>query len=175
MPYNTPKGVLAAHTVLVTTLESLDDPEHRSTALKLVREVFDLSGGTVLVEDVVARGAQALILGEPVTAPGFKPVKNPADRRMFEVLASAWLIWAAGGDPLPYVANASKPNTEYGGAIHLMALEPWGRAIAALAEGNREEALRQFRRSIEFGSQYDIETSDTIQWTYAASFFHRGT
>jgi hypothetical protein len=173
MPYTT-RGVLATHTVLITVLESLDDPEQRRTALKLVREVYDLSGGTVLVEDAVVRGAQAKILGEPVSTPGFKPVKNPHDRRAFEVLATAWLVWASGGDPLPFVANVPKP-LEYGGALHLMALEPWGRAIAALSAGDTEEALRQYKRSIEFGAQYDIETSDVIQWTYAASFFHRGT
>jgi len=176
MPYTTSKGVLATHTVLLTVLDSLEDPDQRPVALNLVREVYEATGGgtAVLVEDVVARGAQAKILGKPVAVLGFKPVKKPADRRMFETLATAWLVWASGGDPLPFVASIPKPG-EYGGALHLMALEPWGKAITALAEGHIEEAVRQFRRSIEFGAQYDIETGDAIQWTYAASFFHRGT
>jgi len=56
-----------------------------------------------------------------------------------------------------------------------MALEPWGRAITALSEDNQDEAVRWFRRSIEFGAQNNIETSDAIQWSYVASIFHRGT
>lgn len=173
--YTIPKGVLATHTVLVTALESLEDPSQRDVVLKLTREVYQLGGGgNVLVEDDLARGAQAKILGEPIEAPRFKPVKHPHDRRTFEILAAGWLIWAAGGDPLPYVASVTKAD-EYGGALHRMALEPWGQAIKALAASNLEEAQRFFRRSVEFASQYDIETSDAIQWTYAASFFHRGT
>src|ERR1041384_6436285 len=109
MDYTIPKGVLATHTVLITALESLEDPSQREVVLKLTREVYQL-GGSVLVEDELARGAQAKILGEPVEAPRFKAVKNPHDRKTFEILAAGWLIWAAGGDPLPYVANVTKAD-----------------------------------------------------------------
>jgi hypothetical protein len=174
MAYNIPKGALASHTVLVTALDSLEDPSLREDALRLTRESYDLGLRGHTVEDVVTRCAQARLLGEPFKIPKFTLSKNPVDRRTFETLATAWMVWAGGGDPEPFVASVPKPD-EYGGALHLMALEPWGRAIRALGEDNWEEAVRWFKRSIEFGAQYEIETSDAVQWSYVASVFHRGT
>lgn len=172
--YNLPEGVLASHTVLVTALDSLEDSSLREETLRLTRENYLLRGAPTTVEDIVVRCAQAKILELPLKAPSIQPVKNPADRRTFELLATAWLEWVEGGDPSPFIDNVPKP-TEYGGALHLMALEPWGRAIQALSEKNWDEAIRWFKRSIEFGAQYDIETSEAIQWSYVASVFHRGT
>ncbi len=174
MAYNLPKGMLASHTVLVTALDSLEDPSLRADALHLTRESYDLGVKGRTVEDMVTRCAQAKMLGEPFKIPKFNPAKNPVDRRTFETLATAWMVWAGGGDPGPFVDSVPKPD-EYGGALHLMALEPWGKAILALGENNEDEAVRWFRRSVEFGAQYDIETSDAIQWSYVASVFHRGT
>ncbi len=172
--YTLSEGVLASHTVLVAALASLEDSSLREEALRLVRESYDRGDPVTRVEDIVVRCAQAKILGEHFKAPSIQPVKNPADRRTFETLAVAWIEWVAGGDPSPFVDSILKP-TEYGGALHLMALEPWGRAITALSEDNQDEAVRWFRRSIEFGAQNNIETSDAIQWSYVASIFHRGT
>lgn len=174
MAYNIPKGALASHTVLVTALDSLEDMSVREDALRLIRESYDRGPTGHTVEDMVIRCAQAKILGEPFHIPKFKLAKNPIDRRTFETLATAWMVWATEGDPEPFVATVSKP-AEYGGALHLMTLQPWGRAIQALGENNREEAIRWFRRSIELGTQYGIETSDAVQWAYVASVFHRGT
>jgi hypothetical protein len=174
MAYNLPKGMMASHTVLVTALDSLEDSSVREDALRLIRESYALGPTNHTVENTVIRCAQAKILNEPFHISKFKLTKNPVDRRTFETLATAWMVWATGGNPEPFVASVPKP-TEYGGALHLMALEPWGRAIVALGEENLEEAVRWFRRSIEFGAQYGIETLDTVQWTYVASVFHRGT
>lgn len=173
MAYNLPKGMLASHTVLVTALDSLDDFSLRGDALRLIRESYDSRTGHT-VEDLVTHCAQAKVLGESYRIPQFVPAKNPVDRRTFETLATAWMVWATGGNPGPFVDNVPKPD-EYGGALHLMALEPWGKAIQALGDNQIDEAVRWFKRSVEFGAQYDIETSDAIQWSYVASIFHRGT
>jgi hypothetical protein len=155
-------------------LDALSDPSQRSTALKLVRESYDRGPRKANVEEILIRGAQAKILGEPVKSGGFVPVKGPADRVTFEGMALAWLTWAQGADPVPVLDSLREPN-EYGGAIHLMALEHWGRAIRALEREDGEDIERCFRRSIELGAQYGLETADAIQWSYAASVFHRGT
>lgn len=176
MAYNAPEGALVDHTVLVTVLDALDEPGQRGTALKLVRESYDRGPRKAGVEGTLIRGAQAKVLGETVKSGGFVPVKSPIDRVAFETMAVAWLTWAQGADPIPVLDSIPEPN-EYGGAIHLMALDHWGRAIRALVklkEGTAE-AERCFRRSMELGTQYGLETADAIQWTYAASIFHRGT
>jgi hypothetical protein len=166
------RETVLARTVLITTLDSLEDVEQRETALKLVREWYDISK-CESVGDTVVKGAQARILGERVSLPVFEPTKKPADRLAFEVLAKAWLTWAAGGDPKIILKANPKPS-EYGGAIHLMTLEPWGDAIKSLAENDAGEAQRFFRRSIELGRQCETESNDIIKWAYAASFFHLG-
>lgn len=167
------REAVLAHTVLITTLDSLTDPTQRDTALRLVREWYDRNLNASIEEQTI-RGAQAKILGECFTLPMFTPAKKPADRAMFETLSKAWLTWAAGTNPEELLVSVAKP-AEFGGAIHLMALEPWGFGIRALAKKDVEEARRFFHRSIELGTQYATETNDVVKWTYAASFFHLGT
>lgn len=172
--YTLSEGVLESHAVLVAALASLEDPSLRGEALRLIQDRYRMRESSTTVEDMVVRCAQAKILNLPLVAPNIQPVKNPADRRTFELLAKAWIEWVSGGDPSPFVDSIVSP-TEYGGALHLMALEPWGQAILALAKGDQDEAIRWFKRSIDFGAQNNIETSDAIQWSYVASIFHRGT
>jgi hypothetical protein len=174
MDYITPKSALVAHTVLVTALDAVENPAGRETALELIRESYDLGLRDKSIEQRLIRGAQAKILGERVWEDNFIPAAKPTDRATFEMMAKAWLVWASGGDPMPVLNNVLKSN-EYGGALHLMALEPWGRAIKALKLEEWPEAARGFRRSMELGAQYGFESSDAISWSYVASFFHRGT
>lgn len=163
----------AAHQVLVTALDSLEGAVEKTLALQLIAEWYD-RGQQGTVEEQIIYGAHARILGRTVILPKFEPSKKPADRRMFEVIAKAWLTWATGGDPTPLLNARPKPS-EYGGAIHMMALEPWAAATKALHERNGEEARRFFRRSVELGSQYDTETNEVVKWAYVASFFHEDT
>ena len=166
-------NALSAYTVLIIAIEALDDSGQRETALKLIEEWY-ARGKNSTVEETTVRSAHEVILRLPVVAPKFEPAKKPSDRRMFETIAKAWTTWAMGADPRTLLQSIPKPS-EYGGAIHMMALEPWGAAIKALFEKDADEALRLFRRSMELGSQCETETNDVVQWTYVASFFHRGT
>jgi len=161
---------LAAHTVLLTTLDSMEGNAERTVALRLIEESY-ARGHQRTIEEQVIYGAQAKILGLPVIQPTFVPSKKPADRRMFEIVAKAWLMWAAGLDPKALLHTIPKPS-EYGGAIHMMAIEPWASATEALFGQDNEEARRLFRRSVEIGTQYDTETNEVVKWAYAASFFH---
>lgn len=175
IPHNIIGDALTAHTVLITTLDSLEDSTQRPTALKLVEQWYARGKKTTVAEQVI-RAAQAKILGRPILAVSVKSdAKKSVDVRVFEAFAQAWTLWAAGEDPTSHL-SPSKADDEYGGAIHLMALEPWGEAIRELHSGSAEEARRLFRRSMELGSQCGTETNNVVQWTYAASFFdHRGT
>lgn len=176
--HNIPPEALASHTVLNTALDSLEDPRQREKALRLVRESYNRIALRPSPSDQLIRGAQAKILGKPLSDIKLTDDKaKGADARVFEAFAQAWLAWAAGRDPTAYLSPKTKEGGEYGGAIHLMALEPWGGAIRELHEGSIDEARRLFRRSMELGGQCGTETNDAIQWTYAATFFedHRGT
>jgi hypothetical protein len=165
-------------TVLRTALDSIENPSRRAEALGLISE-WHKEASPVLetVEELVVYGAHERILGKKVTPPKFEPVKKPSDRSLYERIALAWLTWASGHSPTLLLRTLPKAS-EYGGAIHVMALEPWAQATKALHERNFEEARRFFRRSIELGTQYSTESLKTVEWAYVASFFHeahRGT
>lgn len=147
----------------------VSDPESRQRALTLTETLYRRKVSTV--EGVTVRVAQAMVLGLPIEAPSFEPVRKPADRRTFELLAKGWVDWASGQDPTPSLQACPKP-AEFGGALHLMVLDPWRMAIQALQEQDLEEARRMFRRSVELSSQYGTASGNTIRWTYFASFFH---
>ncbi len=167
-------------TVLRTALDSLDNPDQRDEAQRLINEWHASSRSEWKgepIEERVVFAAHAKILGSTVTLAKFEPVKKPVDRSLYERTALAWLTWAAGMGPSALLQALPKAN-EFGGAIHVMALEPWARATKALHEQDFEEARRLFRRSIELGTQYGTETNEVVQWAYVASFFHephRGT
>ena len=160
MSHTISKGRLRPHT------QASDLESNREETIRLIREDYERDEGSS-VEDQVIRGAQALLLKELVSFPSFEPVKKPADRRAFETLAKAWLVWAAGGDPQPTLPKSK----EFGGALHMMALEPWGEAIRALSNQNTPEAKRLFRRALELGTQYGTDTNDAIHWAFLGSFY----
>lgn len=101
------------------------------------------------------------------------------DRQVFKKTAGAWMAWAfqSGRGRDMALAELKKMTllvieaTEgAGGALHLMALNPWVAAVTALLENNPEEARRQYHRATEIGAQLGTETNPAIQWTYAATF-----
>lgn len=183
MPHIVSGEHLKAYTAMTTALDSLKVGSLKDTATRLACQ--QLSNKDALatpydklfgesIEAAVVRGAMHHMRNEPVELPTFEPVRQPTDRNVFETIAKAWLMWAADQDPHPLLQTIAKP-TRYGGAIHLMALEPWGQAIHSLAAGDYEKSERLFQRSIGLSSQYGTPSEWAVNWTYAASFFHRGT
>lgn len=157
-------------------LESRDQVRMLRVQVKeLVLAALQLHEGDS-VEDIVTRVAMRHILCAPNHPQDFQPVDLPLDRHIFEVTAKAWLTWLVGGDreaAHDALKNLVVPKglPSETGALHLMALQPWTVAVGALFEEDLEEARRMFRRTVDLSSQFGIETSAAIQWTFAASFF----
>lgn len=122
-------------------------------------------------DDRVIFVAWARILGISVEVP-IIPSGDDTARHLFARTARAWMLWAIGEGTKAKVALETIPEDRgrEGGEIHLMALGPWCHGVGALIRGDREEALRYFRRSTEIGSQLGTETNYVIQWTFAATF-----
>lgn len=149
-------------------------PTSRAEALSLVREALVAFKSDGSVEDVISQAAMRHILGEPILETDIQITDHPLDRHIFEVAARAWLAWLTGrdrenahGDLSSLVVPGSLPE---GGALSLMALQPWTEAVARLLEGDIREARRLFRRATDLTSQLGSEFNSAIQWTYAASF-----
>ena len=96
----------------------------------------------------------------------------------FEVVGKAWIAWATGvgtdeaKKALVELPAPQGPQPE-GGALSLMAMQPWAAAVSALFHDDFDEARRMFRRATELSSQCGTETNSAVQWTYAASYFGR--
>ncbi len=191
MPSNNPEvlRLIAQAEAVSTALACLDvsipvypqPPEDQIRALRLVQACLTKSPAPTTVEDRIIQSAMSLILSQEVKLPEFHPTAEPPEQQLFEIVAHAWMIWAAGEPSSETLADLSLAFADLaqlapsmkGGALHLMALQPWRLAVEALLREDNSEAVRQFHRSSELGSQFGTETNPAIQWTYAASFFPR--
>jgi len=104
--------------------------------------------------------------------------ESTQDGQVFTTIGQAWIAWATGvGREEALVALTGIPVPEgpqpEGGALHLMALQPWAAAVNALFHDDFDEAQRWFRRATELASQVGSETNTAVQWTYAATYFGR--
>lgn len=161
----------AALSAVLTCVESGGD---REAAVLLVEDVF----GPVPDDDYakLVHAAMAHIIGRPtdVSLQGGKT----DDQRIFDAIGTAWVAWATGEGKadarkaLQEIPVPKGPRME-GGALHLMAMQPWAQAVAALLQDDLVESRRLFRRATELSSQCGTETNSAIQWTYAASYFGR--
>jgi ATP/maltotriose-dependent transcriptional regulator MalT len=144
-----------------------------SRALPLVRDAWE-GCRPEDIEGWLSHAAMARILGEPVNLPTFH--QKEQDEALFVITARAWLLWVSGrlDEARDILQRVADPTTREGRETHLMALGPWYQAVQALLGGDREEAMRFFRRSMEVGSQLGTETNEAIQWAFAASFFVHG-
>lgn len=117
------------------------------------------------------------IIGQP-----YEPIlRIPApeediEGHVFGTIARAWVWWDRELDReqahsgLRKLAVPTAAPRQEGGAIHLLAMQPWGKAVDALLRDDHEEAKRQFHRAAELGSQNGTPSSQAVQWTFAASY-----
>lgn len=131
------------------------------------------------VEQIVVRAALARVLGEPAPdAPLPLSAQRTWTKIVYDATAAAWLDWVAGGksgEGLTARLRRNEPDTENvpDGAVELLALAEWGKAVEALVQDDLATAKRHFERAIEIGSQVGSDSNPSINWTYAASFFSR--
>lgn len=118
--------------------------------------------------------AMSHIAGEPSSISLDPP--ESVEEIVFTTTAQAWIAWAteqnraSSFEKLRTLPIPRGPLPE-GGALHLMALQPWAQAVHTLLENNPDEARRWFRRATELSSQCGTETNSAVQWSYAASYF----
>jgi hypothetical protein len=133
------------------------------------------------VEERVIEGALRRILKHSVLCPAVEPNRLVKwESYVAEVVALAWLAWAAGDHEHAFAAvrrlrsKQKRKETFSGrtGALHLMTLSWWSQAVLLLGKGDLAQARRYFKRAIEMGSQFGTDSHPMISWAYAASFFH---
>lgn len=128
------------------------------------------------VADHTTRAAMKFMVGYPVGSPQFEPSKKPYDRYLFESVSKAWIQWASLSkkdldEALCSLRSLRDQPPGASGALHLMALDPWRGAVEALLSRDADTARKFFLRASELGSELGTESSPTVQWTFAASFF----
>lgn len=134
-----------------------------------------------LAQRELVQAAQNKLFTTQVDQPAFLIPSSPHDQKVFGLLAKAWILWAAGSDPLPTIDKIGKPH-EAGKALHLMALDHWKRAIQALARSSiqfpinqdalssNQEAFLCFQRALLLSSSYQLPSTNSIHWSFVASF-----
>lgn len=166
--------LLTQSEALSTALAYVERGTGREGVLRLVKLALD--GGVFLtVEELTTQSAMYRILGQegPINH-RFDPAVRPYERKLFETIAQAWMIWAAEeppGEALEALHQLQEDTPPKKGALHLMALQPWKLAVEALLEEDLAEAKRRFLRSAELGGQFGTETNPVIQWTFVATLF----
>lgn len=156
-----PKSILLESQALSETLKCVEEQGDRELAMRLTREALSCSDEPGL-SGLVLRCAMNKVLGECPT------VKLPRRERLVPAFAETsikWLVWATGS-PLPEIPFLPEESC---GAIQDLALTYWSNSVEALLKG--EPSRKLFQRATEFSSSYGVTINQTIQWTYAASFF----
>jgi hypothetical protein len=172
--------IIAEMIALNASLRAIKDPGEVPDALRLVRQSFKVRKAPKSFEDFVIVQAMRKLLGlEPLK--GFPKTLSmyPWTQAVFEVVGLAWVAWAEG-KPIeaekfvkqlwgaPERAGAVPDDRR--GAVHLLALQSWAKAVEALAAGVPEEAERFFKRAAEIGASFGNESHPVVLWTMAASF-----
>jgi hypothetical protein len=140
------------------------------------RQIRDLLSGHEKSDNpsMLIHSAMSHIAEMPFCAT-FQP-GDTTEQWVFEVIARAWCAWAGDtgrAESLKALKDLPVPTGPLpeGGALHLMAMQPWAQAVHALLEADPVEARRWFRRATELSSQCGTETNSAVQWSYAASYF----
>lgn len=131
------------------------------------------------IEEFVVAGAMRRILGKLPEAPGLRPVKQPWDKQLEEIVGLAWLFWARGDNDrataiLRKLSERQKKHERVAarsGAVNVVTLTFWSKAVTHLLEGDRKLAQKFFKRAIEIGSQIGTDSHPMISWAYAATYF----
>lgn len=168
---------------LEATLEAIRGQGPASRATALARQALVSKNHTSLtLEDVIVKASLRKISGGLESSPkeeGFwTPSLNlPWTSFVYETIGASWLHWLSSRDESGVglisrlEASESNPGGSTRGAIELLSLKEWGRAVEALSSKNEEEARKYFERSVEIGAQIGSDSNMSINWTYAASIF----
>ena len=165
---------------LTSALRWLRGDGDPADALRRVGLVFPSHEvGDIPIESVI-HYSMARILGK-----AYEPILRIPDPdvdiegHVFGTIAEAWVWWDRGVDRelahtrLRKLGVPRATPRQEGGAIHLLAMQPWAKAVDALLRDDHEEAKRQFHRATELGSQNGTPSSQAVQWTFAASYLGR--
>jgi hypothetical protein len=164
--------ILAEAKALTAALKLAEGTGSTALVHQLVAEALDGHNPTDSPTELV-NAAMRHILGRPIPTSS-ETEGGSLEDNIFGVIARAWVAWATGLDrerahealrkiPIP------KGPLKEGGALHLMAMQPWAQAVDALLQNDLDEARRMFRRATELSSQCGTVTNAAVQWTYAAS------
>lgn len=156
------------------------ESKQTDAAIRLVRNLYASRRSCTSVEDTITLAAMAKILGDSVE-PHINPIptEGPWDKIVLETVAHVWISCMAGR---PEVARRllpeirAKQHEDEGiegrkGAVNLMSMYYWTIAVEALANGDRKEAKRFWKRALEVGSHFGTDSHMIVSWTYVATFF----
>lgn len=146
-------------------------------ALFLCKEALLVGRTPQSVEEHVTRAALCKATGTPFfNSLKVRSEQNSWNEIVYHTVALAWLSYIENGTRADgLVATIKSLESSFGhiqeGAVELLALGEWAKAVEAITCGSLQTAKKHFERAIEIGSQVGSDSNPTINWTYAASFF----
>jgi hypothetical protein len=174
------KRIIAEMNALNTALQALDNPQEVPNALRLVRQVRETHLEPETFEGFVILVAMSkIVAAQAPTNPPRLLLGHPWTTHVFEQVGLAWVAWTAQRSPealrciyrLRDVQKERELGEDRSGAIQLLALYDWARAVEALANEMPTEAERFFKRATAIGASFGTESHPVVLWTMAASLF----
>lgn len=174
--------ILAEMRALNAAGQAVECKSTMTEARSIVANVFASRANTASnIDGLLISAAMAKIIGEDVKPFLVEmPRSGPWDRIVLETIAHAWTRCVAGHpevaiELLPKLRarqhEEESPPRGRPDAVNLMAMYYWMSAVEALANGNRVEAERLWRRALEVGAHFGTDSHLLVSWTFAATFF----
>lgn len=173
-----PDEMLAEIAALNVVLLAVDKKRDRAEAVAIVHRVVGKRLNLTRHEDFFVTCAMHRIVGEPLPDDELPLDESKWTTFVLRTVLRAWLAWARGQEAvatemlrsLKIDQKHKERVQERTGAVHLMALYFWASAVEALAQGDRVNSLKLWKRAMEVGSTVGTESALLVQWSYAASF-----
>ncbi len=170
-------SVVTEMAALGAVFEAMKEGGSRERALRLCRESLSTKASPRSFEELVTSAALCKILGEPFEHSNlFKAETTTWRDFVFQTISSAWISLTLGkasaegllSSMMTLRGHFEEPQE---GAIELLALGEWGKAVEATSRKDFVSARRHYEQAIDVGSQIGADSNHTINWSYAASFF----
>lgn len=158
---------------ILATIEGRSEPIPE--AIRHVRDALGSRGEATNVSDALIQLAMEKIVGNPnppVIHRSSTGSFDYFDHLLAEDTACQWMSWVLDG-PVYLLWPSEGEKLPVESAVHENVLRLWRSAIVQLAKNDLEESQRLWKRAMNMGSQFGVESHVMLSWAYAATFFTR--
>ncbi len=120
------------------------------------------------IEEQVVWVALSRIAGVPCRDLPLQPTQDA-----LSFTASSWIRWLTTGHSEDFqigVLMADREITERS-VLDGTTLRLWALACKSLSQGEKKEALRFWKRALEYGGQLGVESYLSVRWSFVATFW----